>query len=66
MPCHATAGGPGDEAGNLADPDQRIYEGFIRSIEDTRLQQAIDALHAPNRSAAATAPSVPTRAHDRR
>ncbi len=29
----------------LADPDQRIYEGFIRGVDDTRLQQAIDALH---------------------
>lgn len=28
----------------LADPDQRIYEGFIKGVDDTRLQQAIDAL----------------------
>ena len=29
----------------LADPDQRIYEGFVPGVDDTRLQQAVDALH---------------------
>ena len=28
----------------LADPDQRIYEGFIPGVDETRLQQAIDVL----------------------
>jgi DNA helicase-2/ATP-dependent DNA helicase PcrA len=28
----------------LADPDQRIYEGFIPGVDEARLQQAIDVL----------------------
>jgi DNA helicase II / ATP-dependent DNA helicase PcrA len=28
----------------LADPDQRIYEGFIPGVDEARLQQAIDIL----------------------
>jgi DNA helicase II / ATP-dependent DNA helicase PcrA len=32
----------------LADPDQRIYEGFVPGVDETRLQQAVDAL-APKR-----------------
>ena len=28
----------------LADPDQRIYEGFVKGVDDRRLQQAVDAL----------------------
>ena len=30
----------------LADPDQRIYEGFIPGVDEARLQQAIDVLNA--------------------
>lgn len=29
----------------LADPDQRIYEGFVKGVDEARLQQAVDALH---------------------
>jgi DNA helicase-2/ATP-dependent DNA helicase PcrA len=32
----------------LADPDQRIYEGFVPGVDEARLQQAVDAL-APER-----------------
>jgi DNA helicase-2/ATP-dependent DNA helicase PcrA len=32
----------------LADPDQRIFEGFVKGVDDKRLQQAVDAL-APKR-----------------
>lgn len=32
----------------LADPDQRIYEGFIKGVDDSRLQQAVETL-APRR-----------------
>ncbi|QFZ24525.1 ATP-dependent helicase [Saccharothrix syringae] len=28
----------------LADPDQRIYEGFVKGVDDARLQQAVDVL----------------------
>ena len=28
----------------LADPDQRIYEGFVPGVDEARLQQAVDAL----------------------
>lgn len=28
----------------LADPDQRIYEGFVKGVDEARLQQAIDTL----------------------
>jgi len=32
----------------LADPDQRIYEGFVPGVDEARLQQAVEAL-APKR-----------------
>ncbi len=32
----------------LADPDQRIYEGFVKGVDDRRLQQAVETL-APTR-----------------
>ena len=28
----------------LADPDQRIFEGFVKGVDDKRLQQAVDTL----------------------
>ena len=28
----------------LADPDQRIFEGFVKGVDDKRLQQAVEAL----------------------
>jgi UvrD/REP helicase N-terminal domain len=46
----------------LADPDQRIYEGFIRGVEDKRLQQAIDALHPAASAWEATTIATPAAA----